>query len=1182
MSEPDKKQASGLYAFTIDRPIATTMVVLAVCVFGTLSYGRLRVDLMPEMNYPTLTVRTEYPGAAPEEVERELAKPIEDALRTVEDLSSISSVSRAGTCDVIMEFNWGAGMDFASQKVRERLDLITLPDEAGRPLLLRYDPTLDPIMRLGVYSSGEGEEDLEVLRRYAEDEVERAIEKLPGIAMVRVSGGEETLIRIELKQSLMAFYGLSSAQVIDRLRQENINLAGGQLDDGSLEYLVRTMSEFGTLDELRELIVARAGSTVVRLSDVADVRRDVADREVITRIGEAESVEIEIFKEADANIVEVAERVRNRVYGDPNEAKAKEEAGKGDARPRDKGKGGPPGKKRVPTLVETAPKGISIKLLTDRSVFIRAAIDEVVDTAFIGGVLAVIILFLFLRSFFSTTIIALSIPLSIVVTFGGLYLGDVSLNIMSLGGLALGIGMLVDNAVVVLESIHRCREEGDEVRAASLRGVREVGGAVIASTLTTVAVFLPIVFVEGVAGQIFTDLALSVVFSLSASLLVAVFFIPVMAARSPELLMGQMQAAAAKEAEERGADAESAVVNEPTVPSRARSSNAGTFRAIFEPWRRLARRWRESSWVRRLLSLPFQLLLLPYWVVRTLVHLLLWFVLLVLKVVLGGLLMVGRLLGRALSRVIGLVLSPVFWAFELGFGGVRKGYELALAAALRNRALVLIIAGLLLFGSYKFLGRIGTELIPEVHQGELIVDLTFPVETTLSETAKRVREIERETHAIADVQETSSLMGVRDAVSEGSGKGANTGEMTLILAPNSDVVQQEAVVIDALREVLNRQPGLAYEIRRPTLFSLRVPVEVELKGDILDDLKRVSREVEQALLSVTELTDVSTSLRRGYPEILVQLDRDALAARGLNARQVSDAVRQGILGEDATAFRSLERRIDIAVRLDRADITNREGLESLVVKGRKGDEPAVMLASVATISPPTEGPSEIRHIEGTRVVLVEATPNGVNLEDAVASVYRATQSIRLPPGVTMQVTGQSIEMETAQRSLFWALLLAVFLVYIVMATRFESVTSPLVILLTIPLAGVGVIGALVLTNIALSVVVFIGIIMLAGIVVNNAIVLVDYIIQLQQRGMTRRGAILDACSVRLRPVLITTLTTIFGLLPLALGLGAGAEIRAPMAIAVMAGLASSTLLTLIVVPVVYDLMGAVGGEATSD
>lgn len=1120
----------SLMTAAIERPIATTMIVVAISLFGYLSFNQMKLALMPQMTYPTLTVRAEYEGAAPEEVEQEVSTPLEEALRTTENLVEMGSISRAGRSDIQMEFRWGSDMDYLSQKVRERIDMVRLPDGVSRPQLLRYDPELDPVLRLGVVGV---DSSLSQLRRYAEDELKRALEKVEGVAMVRVHGGEEPLLRIELDERRMSQLGVSPETVSNRLRQENVNLAGGQLDDGSIEYLVRTLSEFRGREEIEKLIVGQKGSVPIRLEDVAvSVERATREREVITRIGREESVEVEIFKEADANLVAVAQGVKKRLDGT------------GD------------GERKLKGLREEAPEGVTIAILSDPSIFIEAALNEVVETAIIGGVLAILILFLFLRSVYATGIIGVSIPLSVVTTFAVLYLLDVSLNIMSLGGLALGIGMLVDNAVVVLESIYRCREEGDPPKDAARRGVREVGGAVIASTLTTIAVFLPIVFVEGVAGQVFGDLAMAVVISLMASLAVAVFFLPMLAAR-----------------EQTG----SLTLNLKGLLSRTGTLELSGVAGMKREWRGVINRMREASWIKRLVLIPVELVLAPYRLIRgVLVVVLEQVAALSLRLVI---VLASLLLGlvMAVGRGVGFVLRPVLAGFDTAMEGVRRGYAWLLERALNQRLTVLVLATGLGAWSVVLFQSIETELIPQVHSGELVIELSMPVGTPLLETADKVEGIESQVASFSEIESTSSFIGARSDANESSDEGEHSARLTLRLGPaeGGDMMAQEDRVVSELRKILEREAGLTYELRRPSLFSLKTPIQVELRGHDLNDLSRAAERTRAKLGTIEGLADLRSSLGRGFQEIHIQLDRDAMATRGLNARTVAETIRQKVLGEVPTALRTGERRLDIEVRLDRASLVDREALESLVIQPSQGEAPPVRLKSVAQFAI-EEGPSEIRHIEGQRVVVIEGTTQGIELSEAVRRVQDALDTTRLPQDVSALVTGQNVEMETARKSLTMALLLAIFLVYIVMASRFEALAAPMVILLTIPLAGIGVVLSLYLTQTPLSIVVFIGVIMLAGIVVNNAIVLIDYVIQLRNRGLSRGEALRSACSIRLRPVLITTLTTVLGLLPMALELGEGAEIRAPMALAVMSGLGSSTVLTLVVVPVVYDLIGELG------
>ncbi|HEX5221240.1 MAG TPA: efflux RND transporter permease subunit, partial [Verrucomicrobiae bacterium] len=513
--------------FTTNRPVAVLMVFLSAVVFGYFSFKRLPVNLMPELNYPTLTVRTEFPGAAPEEVENEISRPIEEALGVIGGLNKISSISRAGMSDVVLEFVWGTDMSKATQEALEKLELVFLPREAERPLLLHFDPSLDPIMEMSFSGEGQryqGEQGLRRLRRIAELQIKRALEPIAGVAAVRVRGGLEEEYHVLLDREALQRSGLSIQHVIDRLRQENINVAGGTLKEGRAEYMVRTLNEYENLDQIAETIVTRVGERNIRVKDLGRIIRTQKDREILTRTDGTESVQIDIYKEADANMVEVAKAVALAVGKFSDEPKTSDT--KTNAAPsamKDKAEG----------LAQRLYKeeGAKLVISADRSKFIESSVNEVRDTAIYGGLLAILVLYLFLADVKTTLIISLTIPLSLLITFAPLNLLGVTLNIMSLGGLALGIGNLVDCSIVVLESVFRCKEEGDDIITAAVRGTNEVKGAVIASTLTTVAVFFPIVFVEGIAGQAFGDLGWAVVISQIASLLVAIYFIPMLASR---------------------------------------------------------------------------------------------------------------------------------------------------------------------------------------------------------------------------------------------------------------------------------------------------------------------------------------------------------------------------------------------------------------------------------------------------------------------------------------------------------------------------------------------------------------------------------------------------------------------------------------------------------------------------
>ena len=1116
------------FRFTTTRPVAVAMVFLAVLVFGGFSIRLLPLNLMPDISYPKLTVRTEYPGAAPAEVENNIARPLEEVLGVVTGVTRIESVSRAGYGDVILEFAWDTDMDEANQDVLEILDRLspTLPDGVENPLILRYDPTLDPVLTLSLEGEGErytGDAGLKLLRRIGDRDLRRILEPVEGVAAVKLKGGLEEEIEVELEEAQLRRTGIGIDVVINRLRSENINLAGGTLKDGRTRYLVRTVNEFRSLDDIGEIVIVRQRDRDVRLRDIALIRSGHKDREVITRVGGIEAVEVEIYKEADANIVDMADRVEAKLNG-----------------------------KAVERLQEQY--DLTIGVSSDRSRFIESSIAEVRNTAIFGGLLAVLVLFFFLRDIRSTAIVAVSIPVSILITFAPLNIASVSLNIMSLGGLALGIGMLVDNSIVVLESIHRCRQEGDDLIQATLRGAAEVGGAVFAATLTSIAVFFPMVFVEGVAGQMFGDLGLAVVFSLVASLAVALFLIPMLASRryaggssSPEAAIGVV--------------------------------------------RGLGRTWAQWASISQLIESakaarrkPLLILGVPYTLFRFVVHLLFELIGKLLLSVFIPVVALAVVQVWVISKGLGFLFRPLTWVFGFVVGGIENAYPPVIRWCLANRAIVYLLA----LGSMGFVGwgvaRLDNELIPALHQGEFTAEMTLPVGTPLAATDDKVAPLEEA--VLRDVPHLGTLtatVGSERDSTDASERGEHTSRFRITLEDDAsdeawlarlgltgggraraDQIEREALA--EVRRIVGDVPDLEVKISRPVLFSFKTPVEVELRANNLESLAIATSAVQSRLERLPALRDVKASIQPGSPEVHIKYDRDELTRRGLDIRAVAELVRDKVQGTEATKYTRVDRKIPVRVRLRGADEASLQELKGLVVN--PGQPKPVALAAVAELKV-GRGPNEIRRIGQQRVGVVTANVEGVGLGSAADSIHAALDSMDLPPGVEPAITGQSEEWETSSRSLYLALGLSVFLVYVIMASQFESLIYPLLILLTIPLAFVGVVGALMLLEIPISVVVVLGAIMLAGIVVNNAIVLVDYVGKLKGRGYTTVEALELAGRVRLRPILMTTLTTVLGLVPMALGLGDGAEIRTPMAITVISGLALSTALTLLIIPTLY-------------
>ena len=1147
------------FRFTITRPVAILMIVLGVSVFGFISYKQLSLNLMPDISYPSLTVRTEYPGSAPEEVETTITRPVEEALGVVGKLTRISSVSKAERSDVILEYDWDTDMNQATAEVREKLDQVFLPDETKRPLILRYDPTLDPIIRYGLY----GSENLADLRNIAETSIKRKLETVSGVAAVKVKGGLEEEIRVELNEQQLTLIGINIEQIRQRLTQENINLAGGNLKEGQTEYVVRTLNEFKSVDEIGDVVIGSWNNKEIRVKDVARVTRTTKDREVVTRINSQESVEIEIFKEADANIVAVSKTVNQIIFGTlqqqqfvqnlKNPPPKKEEPKKDDkdtAKKEDKKKQGPPPgmadmqrERMTDFIAYQLPEGLKIEKLSDQSIFIESSLKSVKDTAVMGGILAVIILFIFLRRLVPTLIIGISIPISIVATFVPMRLFDVSLNIMSLGGLALGIGMLVDNSIVVLESITRCREEGDDLFSAITRGISEVASAVNASTLTTVAVFFPIVFVEGIAGQVFGDLALAVVFSLLASLVVALFVIPMLTAREDILSAFQTQG-----------------TGNPVSLKRFNSFSQlkGDYLKI--------RHWRFDTIWRKAFSF-FIIFVCLFDLIKFLLFLILELVLKILHVLVIIFLLVIKF---SYQFVIKFVKPISDWALDninFLYDKVAGYYPIILKFALHNHWMVISLTLMLFFFTVFVPGkRLGSELIPVVHQGEFNVEITLPVGTPIETTYQRVMPVEEYIKSQPEVTTVATVIGTDKTSTASSEEGENFSKITVNMIHSGNIVESEEILIDQIRAKLKEFSGITTKFSRPVLFSFKTPIEVELQGYDLVKLQQYGQKIAERMSAINGIFDVKSSMQQGNPEVQIIYDRQMLSRAGLNVNSVAGIIRTKILGDIATEFKEEDRKIDIRVRLREEDKKSIEDLRRLIIN--PGSPRPITLESVAEIRL-SEGPSEIRRVEQQRTCLITANVKGRDLQGVSQEIYRALRDVDLPYDFSFNVAGQNKEMETSKRSLMLALILAIFLVYIVMASQFESLIHPLVILFTIPLALIGVVWVLYLKSIPVSIVVFLGMIVLVGIVVNNAIVLVDYINQLRTRGMKKLDATIEAGKARLRPIAMTTLTTILGLFPMALGFGDGTEIRTPMAITIIVGLTSSALLTLVVIPTVY-------------
>ena len=1100
----------SLVDVSIRRRVTVAMVTLTFVLFGLIALRDLKVNLLPDLSYPTLTVRTEYTGAAPAEIETLISEPVEEAVGVVKNLRKLRSVSRSGQSDVILEFAWGTDMDQAGLEVRDKLEVLRLPLEVKPPVLLRFDPSTEPVMRLALTGGSVGSDAAELmrLRRFADEELKKRMETADGVAAVKVSGGLEDEVQVLIDQHRLAQLQLSTETVIERLAQENVNISGGRIEEGSQRYLVRTINQFGDLSEMRELLIATDSGVPVRLKDVATVAQGYKEREAIIRVDGHEAVELAIYKEGDANTVAVADALAPLLE----------------------------------QLREDLPTGAELRTIEDQSQFIRQALVEVRNEALMGGVLAILIIFLFLRHGWSTFVIGLSLPVSIVTTFFFMGQMGLDLNVMSLAGLALATGMVVDDSIVVLESIAKARERGLGVFEAAAAGTREVSMAVVASTLTTVAVFLPMVFVEGVAGQLFRDQALTVAIALMISLVVSLTLIPMLASVRHKAQMGF---------DEEAGDG---------IPAWRTIWRFGS--GVLQWPLRAQRRRRAVNIALFVLTLPLKLLFLAGWLLALALAAL-------LPLLTFALAWVGTLLGRSTSRVGSATLGNGGSFLMRGYDGLANGYRRLLPRVIARPVPVLAFAVIAFAGSLALATTLGVDLIPQFAQDRFEATATLPPGTRLAETDALVRTVQRAHAGDPGVRAIHGVSGTGTRLDASpTESGENIARLTVVMERGAGAAA-EAAQVERMRATLEGYAGVEATFGRPQLLNFATPLEIEVRGAEIEDIERAGRDLATLLQGSDRFADVESSVEQGFPEIQIRFDQERAAALGMTTREIADQVVRKVRGEVATRYSFRDRKIDVLVRAQAIDRASVADIENLIVN--PASERPVKLSSVAEVRP-TLGPSQIQRVDQSRVAIVSANLRHGDLGSAVAEVERLVAAHPLGADVSMRIAGQNEELQASRNSLLFAFGLAIFLVYLVMASQFESLLHPFVIMFTIPLAMVGAVLALWLSGSAVSVVVFIGLILLVGIVVKNAIVLIDKVNQLREAGVPKREALVEGAFSRLRPIVMTTLTTLFGFAPLAFFGGEGAEVRAPMALTVIGGLAVSTLLTLLVIPVVYDLL----------
>ena len=1020
----------NLPKLSVKRPVTVLMIFIALIVIGVVSYQGLGLDLLPDLSFPVSAIMVSYPGVAPEEIENLITIPLEQAVSTIQRIDSISSYSREGSSLLVLSFQWGTDMDIAALDIREKIDQMkgVLPDNATDPSVFKFDPSMMPVMVLGMSSDNYS---LNELQNFAQDLVKPKLERLDGIARASVNGGLEREILVSVDNEKLRANQLTLDRVIMSLRGENVNLPAGTLREGNVDFLIRTIGRFKDIKDIQNIVMSTAGGSQIYLKEIARVTDTFKEQDTIAYINGLPSVSFNLQKESGTNTVIIANRVNEELK----------------------------------VIEETLPEGIKLAVAFDSSDFIKKTISQVTNAALTGAILAILVLFFFLRNFRSTLIIGLAIPISIISTFSLLYFADLTLNMMTMGGLALGIGMLVDNAIVVLENIFRHRELGEEAILAARSGANEVQEAITASTLTTIAVFLPVVYVQGIAGELFKTMGLTITFSLLTSLFVALTLIPMLSSR----LMNT-------------------AVRQPSSDTKSTESSDSYFLA--------------SS---------------------------------------------GRL-----------------------FNFVNRGYCGVIQWALKHRGMVIVSAVVILIASFSLLSILGTEFMPSVDQGNFNINISLPVGTNLEVTQQTIKNIEEVVGEVPEIKNIFTTVGGSSANMGMGQSGSNTGTIMVNLVEKSYRERGSKKIIADLRRKIDNFPDTQiYFSEQGFSFSSGSPLSVKITGNSLDELDYIAKTVMNLLSEVEGARDLQSSIEEVRPELHIDIDREKANLYGLNTGQVASTIQDALLGKVASYYQEGGDQFDITVKLEKSDRNQLQEIENLVISSGFGLQ--VPLKEIAEVNIGT-GPQEINRENQQREVMVTGNVSGRFLGSVIEDAKVKLNTMVLPEGYNYSFAGENQEMVESFQNLFFALILSIFLVYMIIAAQFESLLFPFAVIFSIPFALIGVIIALFLTGKSLNVLAFIGLIMLAGIVVNNAIVLIDYINQLRREGVARNEAIVRGGRTRLRPILMTTLTTILAMVPMALGLGEGSEMRAPMAITIIGGLTSSTFLTLVIVPILYTYL----------
>ncbi|MCL2219835.1 MAG: efflux RND transporter permease subunit [Chitinispirillia bacterium] len=1019
---------SGLVAFPVQRPIMTTVVFLIVVIIGLFSLTRLPIDLMPEITMPTVTVVTTYENAGPLEVEELITRPIESALSALQGIEEITSTSTEGRSTVRVTFPWGTNQEAAINDMRDRLDRILgrLPDGVDRPMIRKFDVSAMPILTLGVMG---GDKDLATLQQTLEDQVQYRFERVPGVATVDIRGGRRRQIQVALRAASMEAYGMSTDMVVAALRRENQNIPAGSVVAGNRDVMVRTLAEYNDVRDVSATVVTVNDGVPIRISDVAEVFDGLEEQTSLERINGQPGIRLSIAKQTGSNTVAVAQGVQREV-------------------------------RRVNQDID----GLEIITLIDNAKYVERAMMSVAQALVLGGVIAIIVILLFLRNISTTVIISVAIPISIIATFALVYFCGFTLNMMTFGGLALGIGMLLDNSIVVLDSIYHKRENGVNPYDAAVKGTSEVWSAVTASTITTLVVFIPVIFMRGMSGIMYQSLAYVVAFSLTCSLFVALTLVPMLSSK---------------------------YLNPKTFKHEGKGP-----------------------------------------------------------------------------------VDRVFRASEKFYVGIERLYRRIIHWSLRNRVTVIAFVVLLFSLSMFMLPMVGVDLMPAADESDVIINIEMEVGTKLDrldETVLKVEEIVR-----AEVPEAVNMLSNVASSPGFQAVGSNTARVRTWLVPVAKRDRSSAEVANHLREKLRDLPGATIRVREGQgLFIMRMgntdqAIGIEIRGYDLQTGQNLAKQISEAVSDVPGVTDVNISREAGQPEFRVKIDRSKAAELGLSATQIGSTVQTAMGGTAATKVRVEGKEFDVIVRLAEADRRGLDNINNLTVLNN-ANRP-VALQSAAWLQS-GEGPVRVERRDRERIVTVSINYVGRDMGSVVEDLRTALREISVPQEFAVLIRGDWEEQQKAQREMMLAVAMAIILIFLVMAGQFESFRGPFIVIFAIPVSMIGVVAVMLLTKTPFTIQAFIGLIILVGISINNAIVLVDLVNRMRREEKIELFRALEiAGERRLRPILMTSFSTILGLLPMAIGLGEGSEAQVPMARVVIGGLMTSTLITLVLIPVIYSLV----------